>query len=200
MKTTTGYQKGSPRTRQLTLASVIAALYATLVSVFAPISIPIIQVRVADVLMPTSILFGWPAIVGLTIGAGLGNFVGDSILGNTGAFTGIDVVLGSLANLIAATVAWKIGGLNWTFRGRRVAWLLAVNSETLIIGLIVGTYLGWLLSVPFLLSIGGILAGSIIAISLGGYALLKVLSRPKTLESLAATGLLAESSKVHQHD
>lgn len=180
----------SPRTRQLTLASAIAALYAILVSILAPISIPIIQVRVADLMMPLSIIFGWSAVIGVTIGAGLGNLVGDTVLGNTGAQTGIDVVLGSLANFIAATLAWKISQRNWTIQGRKVSWLIAVNTETVIIALIVGTYLGYLFSIPLLASIAGILAGSIIAISIGGYTLLRILSRPKTLASLRSTGLV----------
>jgi len=189
------YRSKSSRTRQLTLASAIAALYAILVSIFAPISIPIIQVRVADLLMPLSIIFGWPAVIGVTIGAGLGNLVGDTILGNTGAQTGVDVVLGSLANFIAATLAWKISQRNWTIRGRKASWLLAINTETAIITLIVGTYLGYLFSIPLLASIGGILAGSIIAISIGGYTLLRILSRPKTIASLRSTGLVvAENS------
>jgi uncharacterized membrane protein len=185
-----GYKSRSPRTRQLTLASAIAALYTILVSILAPISIPIIQVRVADLTMPLSIIFGWPAVIGVTIGAGLGNLVGDTILGSTGAQIGVDVVLGSLANFIAATLAWKISQQNWTVRGRKASWVLAVNTETVIIALIVGSYLGYLFSIPLLVSIGGILAGSVVAISIGGYTLLRILSRPKTLASLRSTGLV----------
>jgi uncharacterized membrane protein len=196
LKRTTGYRTSASLTRQLTFASAIAALYAILVSILPATSIPIIQVRVADILMAMSILFGWPAAIGVTIGAGLGNFVGDTILGNSGGITGVDVVLGSLANLLAATLAWKISGKNWTIRGRRASWLLAVNTETLIIALIVGTYLGWLFSVPLLLSIGGILAGSIIAISIGGYTLLRILGRPKTLEALRSTGLVVSEPSL----
>lgn len=191
MAKTIDYRTATNRTRQLTLASAISALYAVLVGVLAPISIPIVQVRVADLLMPLSILFGWPAVVGVTIGAGLGNLAGDTILGNSGTTTGVDVVLGSLANLIAATLAWKIGSMNLSIRGRRVSWLLAVNTETLIIALIVGTYLGFLFSIPYLVSIAGILAGSIIAISVGGYSLLRILGRPKTLDAMRSSGLVA---------
>jgi uncharacterized membrane protein len=196
LKRTTGHRTAASLTRQLTFASAIAALYAILVSILPATSIPIIQVRVADILMPMSILFGWPAAIGVTIGAGLGNFVGDTILGNSGGITGVDVVLGSLANLLAATLAWKISSKNWTIRGRRASWLLAVNTETLIIALIVGTYLGWLFSVTLLLSIGGILAGSIIAITIGGYTLLRILGRPKTLEALRSTGLVVSEPSL----
>src|SRR5690242_16127063 len=123
-------QKGSIRlpdrslTRRLTLASAIAALYAVLVALLPATSIPIIQVRIADALMPLSILFGWPAVLGVTLGAGIGNVVGDSISGLPGASIGIDVLGGSVANLIAATLAWKIGNRNWTISGRRISWLV----------------------------------------------------------------------------
>ena len=177
-------------TRRLTFASVIAALYAALVALLPAFSVPIIQVRVADVLMPLSILFGWPAVLGVAIGAGIGNLVGDSISGLSGASIGIDVVGGSLANLIAATLAWKIGSRNWTIAGRRVSWLVATNTETATIAIIVGTYLGYLFGTPYWLSILGILAGSLVAISIGGYLVLRMLGRPKTLEALESTGLL----------
>ena len=178
-------------TRRLTLASAIAALYGVLVALLPATSIPIIQVRVADVLMPLSILFGWPAVLGVTFGAGIGNVVGDSISGLPGASIGIDVVGGSLANLVAATLAWKIGGRNWTIRGKKASWLVATNIETAVIALIVGTYLGYLFGAPYWFSILGILAGSIVAISIGGYLVLRVLGRPKTLEALESTGLLS---------
>ncbi len=194
MEGTTERKTGTSRTRQLTLASAIAALYAILVSILPATSIPIIQIRVADLLMPLSILFGWPAVVGVTIGAGLGNLVGDTILGNPGAATGVDVVLGGLANFLAATLAWKISNKNWTVGGKGASWVLAINAETVIIALIVGTYLGLLYSIPLLYSIAGILAGSLVAISIGGYILLRMLSRPKTLAALRTTGLVVTQS------
>ncbi|MBO0887816.1 QueT transporter family protein [Candidatus Bathyarchaeota archaeon] len=195
MKTPGSYNTGRSRTRQLTLASAIAALYALLVSVLPATSIPIIQVRIADVLMPLSILFGWPAVIGVTIGAGLGNLVGDTLLGNPGSVTGVDVVFGSLANFVASFLAWKISNRSWTIRGVRASWIVAVNSETIVIALVVGSYLGWLFSIPLLISIAGILVGSIIAISIAGYTLLLILSQERTLDSLRSTGLVVGASR-----
>ena len=140
--------------------------------------------------MPLSILFGWPAVLGVTIGAGIGNVVGDSLSGLSGASIGIDAIGGSVANLIAATLAWKIGSRNWTVRGNRASWIVATNTETAVITLIVGPYLGYLFGQPYWFSILGILAGSIVAISVGGYLVLRVLGRPKTLQALESTGLL----------
>ena len=144
--------------------------------------------------MPLSIIFGWPAVIGVTLGAGLGNLVGDTVSGFTGLSLGIDVIGGSLANLIAATLAWKIGKLGWTFRGTRIAWVLAVNTETAVIALLVGSYLGWLFELPPWISIGGLLAGSIVAISVGGYILLRVLGLQQNLEVFRSAGLVPARS------
>jgi uncharacterized membrane protein len=181
--------------RRLILAASIGAVYAILVGLLPATSVPVVQVRVADVLMPLSIVFGWPAVLGVTIGAGIGNLAADSIFGLSGASIGVDVIGGSLANLVAATLAWKIGSRNWTFKGRRISWLLATNTETIVIAFTVGTYLGWLFAIPYWLSIIGILAGSIVAISIGGYLVLMALTRPKTLQALESTGLLQSARR-----
>src|SRR5437867_1609431 len=46
------------RSRSIALAAMLAALYAADVVFFAPISFQTIQVRVADALLPLSVLFG----------------------------------------------------------------------------------------------------------------------------------------------
>ena len=129
------------------------------------------------------------------MGAGIGNVVGDSISGLPGASIGIDAIGGTVANLIAATLAWKIGTRSWTISGKRVSWLVATNSEAIVIALVVGTYLGYLFGAPYWFSILGILAGSIVAISIGGYLLLSILGRPKTFQALESTGLLQVDPK-----
>ncbi|HYB67202.1 MAG TPA: QueT transporter family protein, partial [Candidatus Acidoferrales bacterium] len=77
----------------ITLTAVFAALYAVAVVFLAPISFQIFQVRLADALLPLAILFGWPAVLGLALGAFVANFFGG--LGP------IDIIGGAIANLIA---------------------------------------------------------------------------------------------------
>ncbi len=64
-----GERRIKMNTRELTLTAVFAALYAAIVIVLAPISFGPVQLRLADVLIPFSALFGIPAIFGVTLGA-----------------------------------------------------------------------------------------------------------------------------------
>src|SRR5208282_202568 len=83
----------------IALTAVFAAIYALGVVFLAPISFQIFQVRVADALLPLAMLFGWPAVLGLSLGAFVAN-----IFGGLGP---VDMVGGSVANFIATFVAWQ---------------------------------------------------------------------------------------------
>jgi uncharacterized membrane protein len=61
------------------LAAVLAALYSAYVSYFAVTSFGPLQIRVVDALLPLPVLFGFPAIVGVTIGGFIGNLLGKSL-------------------------------------------------------------------------------------------------------------------------
>lgn len=167
-------------TASISLAAFLAATYAIGVVVLAPISFYVYQVRVADALLPLSILLGWPAIIGFTIGAAIAN-----LFGGLGA---IDIVGGSLANFVASILAWKIGQ-----RGTRPSWLGAVLTEVLVVAAVVGTYLSYLFGMPIEAGISGVLVGSIIAIGLLGYSLLIVVSRSAVVRLLRSIGVAVYS-------
>ena len=156
----------STRSRDVALAAILAALYAAGVYFFAPISFAVVQVRVSDALLPLSILFGPPAVVGLGIGVFIGNFANPFSLGP------IDVVGGTVANVLATALAWQI--CKRKFRG---AWVSAVAAEILVITFIVGSYLAYLTSTPIVLSWSYVAAGEVVAVGLGGYALLTAVTR-----------------------
>jgi len=177
------------RSRNLALAAVFGALYAALVIGFAPISNLPIQVRVADALMPLAILFGWPAILGLGIGTVVGNFAADSITGFPSASIGLDIAGGSLVNLLAGFLAWKIGQRGWRIRNWNVSWFVATLVETALISVVVGGYLGVAFSIPLALSILGILAGEVVAINVGGFVLLNIIGRARSLNLFKSWGL-----------
>ena len=177
------------RSRYLALAALFGALYAALVIGFAPISNLPIQVRVADALMPLTILFGWPAILGLGIGTVVGNSAADSLTGFPSASIGLDIVGGSLVNLLAGFLAWKIGQRSWRIRNWNASWFIATLVETALISVVVGGYLSVVFSIPLGLSILGILVGEIIAINIGGFVLLNIIGTSGGLDLLRSWGL-----------
>jgi len=162
--------------REISLTIIFATLYAVAVVSLAPISFNIYQVRVADALLPLSIIFGWPSIIGLTIGAGLANMFGG--LGP------VDIVGGAAANFTATLLAWKIG-----YRGFTGGWICAVSVEVLAVTIVVGSYLSILFDVPLQASILGVLVGSLIAIGLLGYLLLRAISTPPMIKTLRSYGI-----------
>ena len=143
----------------------LAALYAADVVLFAPISFQAIQVRVADALLPLSVLLGPAAVAGLGLGAFIGNFYASP-------FGWVDVIGGMGANVVATALAWFVGR-----RGFRGAWVLATSIEVVVITLIVGTYLAPLTHTPLALSLLYVLVGEIAAVGIGGYILLRAVSR-----------------------
>lgn len=159
------------RSRDLALTAVFAALYAVGVLAFANISFQIVQVRLADALIPMSILFGWPAALGVTIGCAIANFASAV----PGPLVPIDVTLGSVANLVASLLAWKIGKSK--AMPKSMSQLVGCLAAALVITFIVGTYLAVLYGMePWVgwLSVGG---GSLISICILGYILVQIMSR-----------------------
>ncbi|RJS85259.1 QueT transporter family protein [Candidatus Bathyarchaeota archaeon] len=175
--------------KDLALSAVFSSLYAVTV-VFQGISAAsIIQLRIADCLIPLAALFGHPAIIGVSLGCLFGNAYFSSSL----QFGFLDILLGPVANFVAATLI---------FRFRRSV-LLGCVAGSLAIGLIVGSYL-WLLFPPpntmfgvnlpvwwppWVLSILSITTSSLVSLCFLGYILLQIMRRPGILEPLKARGL-----------
>ena len=173
--------------RDLALSAVFTALYVVInivqtVTIGNPTIYGPIQLRVADFMIALAILFGWPLVGGVTLGC---------MLTNAYYFLGApDVILGPIANLIAAIIVLFL-------RKRR---LVACIAGALPVGVIVGSYL-WLffpfLSPPELLSVLPAWAAmiislsfsSLIAVAVIGYLVLSILSRPNIIEPLKSRGL-----------
>jgi len=174
------------KVKEISLSAVFAGLYAVLLIFLAPISFGPVQLRIADCLLPLAALFGWPIIWGATIGCLVGNSIGGIIA--FGAANPIDIVFGSIANLIATYVIFAL-------RKRR---LLGCALGSMIIGLIVGGYLWLFVPAP---EIGGfflpawaamiisITISSLVVVAVVGYMLLLAISRPSVIESIKSKGL-----------
>jgi uncharacterized membrane protein len=151
-------------TRDLAVGAIIAALYACSVIVLAPISFLLFQVRIADALIPLSLLFGMPAAWGVT----LGNVVANAY----GGLGYVDILGGSIANFLAAYVGWRLGARQ--FAG---AQFLATVAQNLIVSSIVGFYLAALFEVPLEAGFVGVFLGSIISMNILGYLLVLAIQR-----------------------
>jgi len=150
--------------KKLSLIAVVAASYAALV-IFQPLSSdPIIQLRIADSLIPLCAFLGTPCAAGVALGALIGNWYY--------FLSPIDVILGPIANLLAGLIIYK-------FRDKLI---FGCVSASVIIGVIVGGYL-WFFAPPllevalplWLVSILSTTFSSLITISVIGYSIVKAL-------------------------
>ncbi|MGQ9623983.1 MAG: QueT transporter family protein [Candidatus Bathycorpusculaceae bacterium] len=173
--------------RDVSLTAVFAALYAVinLVQSFSPFGNPSVygpvQLRLADFLIALAALFGMPVVVGVTVGCAVVN-----MLGPIGS---IDVVFGSIANLVAASLVMLL-------RKRK---LLACIVGAFPIGIIVGGGYLWMffqppselafLPEPWIAMLTSILISSLIAVTVIGYIVLRILCRPGIIEPLKSHGL-----------
>jgi len=153
---------------EVALIAFFAATYAIGVTFLAPISFdPRFQIRVADAFLPLSIIFGFPAALGLGLGCFIANFFGP--------YGFIDAVIGGIANFAACMLAWFIGGDSVKRR------FLGCLTETITITVIVGGYLSLLLGIPIEISLLGLFIGSLISINILGFVLLEALNKKKVV-------------------
>lgn len=151
-------------TRFLVQAAVIAAIYASLTILLAPISYGPVQVRLAEALT---------VLPALTPAAMPGLFLGCLIANMLGPYGMVDVLLGSGATLIAAALSFLL----------RKQPLLVPLPPILTNGLIIGSMLYYVYKVPVSLPlcILWVALGQAVACYGAGYPLLRYLSRRATV-------------------
>jgi len=143
--------------RSLAVSGLVAAAYAVVTVLFAPISYGHIQVRISEALTVLPFLFP-QAVPGLFIGCLIANFAG--------GFGILDVALGSGATLIAAVLTAKMPNV----------WLASVPPVAVNMA-VVGGYLSFLLDIPFLLCALYVGLGQIVACCFLGIPLVLLLER-----------------------
>jgi len=163
------------KTHFLTRAAAIAALYAALTILFAPISYGQIQVRVSEAL--TALAYFEPAAIpGLYIGCLLAN-----LYGGLGPW---DIFLGSFLTLAAASLTWAVGMFflkssqkTYIYRGS----LLGLLPPVLINAFGVALILKVVLELPYWITALYVGVGEAIAVYALGYPLLITLLKRKIL-------------------
>ncbi len=150
--------------RDLTIAAVIAALYAALTVAFAPISYGAVQFRIAEALTLLPVLFP-QAIPGLAVGCLVAN-----LIGGYGIW---DVVLGTLATLIAAILTYGL---------RKTIWLAAIPPVA-VNAVVIGLLLHFVLKLPLLPTMGTVGLGQLAVVFVLGVPLIYSLSRIPALKN-----------------
>jgi len=150
--------------RNLTLAAIIAALYAAITLLFAPISYGPVQFRVSEALTLLPVLLP-QAIPGLAVGCLIANLLGSA--------TPWDVVFGTLATLLAALL---------TRRFKKNLWLAAaapVVCNAVIVGLVLHFTLADALLIPTIVSVG--LGEAVVVYALGVSMIFALRRAPRVL-------------------
>lgn len=145
------------RTKYLTHAAIIAAVYVVLTIIFAPISYGQVQVRISEAL--TVLPYFTPAAIpGLFIGCIIANIYGGAGI--------IDIIFGSLATLFAAFLSYKMPK-------KYLVPLPPIVINAVVIGLI----LNYALGVPILITMVWVGLGQLISCYGIGYPLMLILEK-----------------------
>ena len=132
-------KKPSFTTWDLTVSAIIAALYAAITLLFAPISYGPVQFRISEALTILPVLMP-QAIPGLTLGCLLANLLGSA--------TPWDVIFGTLATLLASLLTRRLKKNLW------IAALPPVVCNAVIIGLVLHFTLAEVLLLPTIAFVG----------------------------------------------
>jgi len=150
------------KTRFLTEAAIIAAMYAALTVLLAPVSYGPLQVRISEALTVLP-MFTPAAIPGLFVGCIIANTYSLFLFGPTAV---ADIIFGSLTTLLAAFLSYKIP--------RRY---LVPLPPVILNGIVVGFILNYILHVPLLVTMVWVAIGEAIACYGLGYPLMLLLEK-----------------------
>jgi uncharacterized membrane protein len=139
-------------------AGVIAAAYAALTVLLAPISFNAVQFRAAEALTLLPVILP-QSIPGLALGCLLGNLIAGAVWQ--------DIVFGSLATLLAAFATRFFKKHIW----------LAAFMPVLLNGLVVGGVLSWLYNLPFWATAGSVAIGEAAVCYMLGIPLIQLLKK-----------------------
>ncbi len=152
------------KTRMLTRAAIIAAIYCVLTAVLPMLSYGTVQIRFAEILTVLP-CYTFAAVPGLFVGCALANLIGLA----TGVTGLLDIFIGSFATLISAFLTYKL-------KKNR---LIALLPPVIINALFVGLELTFVSDIPFYINALSIAAGEAIACYLLGYTVSLIFDKYK---------------------
>lgn len=140
------------KTKYLTHAAIIAAIYVVITMIFAPISYGQVQVRISEAL--TVLPYFTPAAIpGLFVGCIIANIYGGGGL--------VDILFGSLATLLAAFLSYKMPKKS-----------LVPLPPVIINAIVIGFILHFIANVPLFITMAWVGLGQLIACYGIGYPLI----------------------------
>lgn len=143
-------------TKRIVITGVIAALYATLTLVLAPISYGPVQFRISEIMVLLA-FFDPMYILGLTLGCFISNLLG--------GFGILDIVFGSLATLISCMAIY---GTKKIISNTKIALILASLWPTIFNGIIIGWMLHVTINVPMFITMMQVAFGEFVVVSIIG--------------------------------
>nr|WP_294493497.1 QueT transporter family protein [uncultured Anaerosporobacter sp.] len=148
----------------LTQAAMIAAIYVVLTYLFQPFGFMDVQVRVAEAL--TILPFFTPAAIpGLFVGCLLGNLLGGAVL--------LDIVIGSLTTLVAASLSYLLR------KNKYLVALPPIIANAIVVPWVLRIGYGLATPIPLMMVTVGI--GEIISCGILGTILLQALNKYKNV-------------------
>lgn len=150
-------------TKKLVKAALVAAIYAALTIVLAPISYGPVQFRLSEVLVLLAFIDPF-YIVGLTIGCLLAN-----ILGGLGI---MDIVFGTLATFLSVSA---ISLTAKYIKSKKLSLIIASLWPTIFNGVIIGWMLNYILGVPLVLTMLQVGIGEFVVVTVVGVPVFKLI-------------------------
>lgn len=158
--------------KNLTAASLIAALYTALTLIVAPLSFGPVQIRLSEALTVLPAVCP-PAVWGLSLGCFLSNLIGFLMGANPLGL--VDCAIGTFATLLAAISTYYIGK---ALKNSKASLWLSPLPPIIFNGIIIGLeisyfYVGNMNFVPVLLSCIYVAVGEIVPCYIGSFVFLK---------------------------
>ncbi|EOR20617.1 hypothetical protein A500_16190 [Clostridium sartagoforme AAU1] len=150
-------------TKKLVKAALVAAIYAALTIVLAPISYGPVQFRLSEVLVLLAFIDPF-YIVGLTIGCLLAN-----ILGGLGI---MDIIFGTLATFLSVSA---ISLTAKYIKSKKLSLIIASLWPTIFNGVIIGWMLNYVLGVPLVLTMLQVGIGEFVVVTVVGVPVFKLI-------------------------
>ncbi|WP_066893298.1 QueT transporter family protein [Clostridium nigeriense] len=151
-------------TKRLVKTALIAAIYAVLTVILAPISYGPIQFRLSEIL----VLFAFidPIyIIGLTLGCFLAN-----LFGGLGI---MDLIFGTLATFLSVSAISLTAKI---VSGRIISLIISSLWPTIFNGIIIGWMLSYVLELPLILTMLQVGIGEFVVVSLIGVPVFKIIT------------------------